>query len=571
MEEISKLVIGVDFGTDSVRSVLIDASNGKELTHAVHEYEMWKAGKFCNPSKNQFRQHPLDYVEGLTATIKSIVSHLNEQERQNIVSISVDTTGSTIVAIDEVGVPLAMTPDFEENPHAMFILWKDHTATKEADEINHTAKNWGGEDYTKYEGGVYSSEWFWAKILRTLRVDDQVREKAYSWVEHCDWIPALLTGTTHPSQLKRGRCSAGHKAMWHETFGGLPPEDFFIALDPILAGIRARLNMQKTYTADTAVGTLTSQWAATLGLSTNVKIGIGAFDCHMGAVGGEIQPYELCKVMGTSTCDILVAPSEEVKDKLVKGICGQVDGSVIPGMEGMEAGQSAFGDVYAWFKEILAWPINTILNNSQLIDEKIKAALIEETLDNIIPKLNIAAAATPLEVKGEVAIDWLNGRRTPDANQLLKGAITGLNLGSDTPKIFRSLVEATAFGAKAIVDRFVDEGIEIRKIITLGGVAKKSPFVMQTMADVLNMPIKVVSSEQTCALGAAMFAATVAGIYPNVETAQQAMGNGFDKEYIPIAENVKKYAVLYKRYQKIGGFLEGLTKNKISNLERLKV
>ena len=272
------------------------------------------------------------------------------------------------------------------------------------------------------------------------------------------------------------------------------------------------------------------------GLSPNVVVSVGAFDAHMGAVGGEIEPYYLSKVMGTSTCDILVAPMKEVGDTLVKGICGQVDGSVIPGLLGLEAGQSAFGDVYAWFKKIVAWPITEVIGKSELLTPELKDKLIEEAMDRMIPELSAAAEKIEPGASGITALDWLNGRRTPDADQTLKGAMAGLNLGSDAPRIFRALIEATCFGARSIVERFRSEGIPIKGIIGLGGVSKKSPLVMQIMADVLNMPIKIASSDQTCALGAAMFAATTAGIYNTVPEAMQAMGAGFDAEYLPKGE-----------------------------------
>ena len=383
----------------------------------------------------------------------------------------------------------------------MFILWKDHTAVEEAAEINEVSRTWGGTDYTKFEGGVYSSEWFWAKILHVLREDERVRGSAYSWVEHCDWIPAILTGNTDPLTLKRSRCAAGHKAMWHEDFGGLPAEDFLVKLDPLLAGLRDRL-FKDTYTSDVPAGTLTEEWARKLGLPAGVMVGVGAFDAHMGAVGGEIEPFHLSKVMGTSTCDMLVAPFDEVGDTLVSGICGQVDGSIMPGMLGLEAGQSAFGDVYAWFKKVLAWPIENILASAESIDKATRDRLVEEVSERIIPELTAAAEKIEIGESGIVALDWMNGRRTPDANQALKGAVMGLTLGSDAPRIFRALVEATAFGSKKITDRFLSEGVRIEGVIALGGVAKKSPFVMQVMADVLNMSIKVARSEQTVALGA---------------------------------------------------------------------
>lgn len=549
-----KYTIGLDYGTDSVRSLIVNTATGEEVASAVFEYPRWKQGLYCDPIKNRFRQHPLDYLEGLEYTIKEALKQAPAGVAAKVVGISVDTTGSTPVAVDEKGTPLALTDGFRENPNAMFVLWKDHTAVGEADEINALARKWD-TDFTQYEGGVYSSEWFWAKILHVLREDTGVLRAAYSWVEHCDWIPALLTGNSHPKTLKRSRCAAGHKAMWHEAFGGLPPEEFLVALDPLLSGLRERL-FRETYTCDVAAGTLTPEWAKKLGLPATVVVGVGAFDAHLGALGAEIRPYYLSKVMGTSTCDMLVAPLEEINDRLVGGICGQVDGSIVPGLVGLEAGQSAFGDIYAWFRRLLEWPLQTLLAETDLVDATTRQKLSDEISGKIIARLNQEAAQIPIGESGLVALDWLNGRRTPFANQNLKGAITGLTLGTDAPRIFRALVEATAFGSKAINDRFIQEGIRVDGVIALGGVAKKSPFVMQVVADVLNMPIKVARSEQACALGSAMAAAVVAGIYPSTEEAQTAMGGGIETEYLPIPENAAKYQALYEAYQKLGRFIE---------------
>jgi L-ribulokinase len=552
-------VIGVDYGTDSVRSILVNAASGNEVAAAVFYYPRWKKGMYCDASLNQFRQHPLDYVEGLEYTIKSCLQQAGSVIAANVKAISVDTTGSTPVAVDVTGTPLALLPAFAENPNAMFVLWKDHTGTKEAAEINEHAKKFA-VNYLQFVGGIYSSEWFWAKLLHTIRVDSEVGNAAHSWVEHCDWVPFLLTGGTEVKQLKRGVCSAGHKALWSKDFNGLPPDEFFTSLDPLLKGFTDKL-FTETYTSAESVGHLSAEWAQKLGLTTDVVIGAGAFDAHMGAVGGQIEAYHLSKVMGTSTCDMLVAPMNEVKGKLIKGICGQVPGSVIPGMMGMEAGQSAFGDAYAWFKNILVWPLQNLLPKSAVINEETAAKLIEEATNNIIAALSVQANLIPLSESNELALDWLNGRRTPDANQLLKGAISGLNLGTDAPRIFRAIAEATCFGAKAIVDRFNEEGVPVKGLIGIGGVAKKSPFIMQMMADVMDMPIRIHKSEQTCALGAAMFAATAAGIYDKVEDAMIAMGQGFDAEYFPDKNKVGIYKKRYERYQQLGAFVE----NQISN------
>ena len=459
------------------------------------------------------------------------------------------------MAVDREGVPLSMKAEFVEDPDAMFVLWKDHTAVREAAEINELARSWGGTDYTKYEGGVYSSEWFWAKILHVMRVNKKVRDNAFSWVEHCDWIPAILTGETDPLKLKRSRCAAGHKAMWHENFNGLPDEQFLVKLDPVLTGLRERLYAE-TYTCDVVAGDLTEEWAGKLGLKPGIKIGVGAFDAHLGAIGGEIKPYQLIKVMGTSTCDMLVSPMEEVADKLVAGICGQVDGSILPGMLGLEAGQSAFGDVYAWFGKMLMWPVNEIIGKMSWLDEKTKERISIETSDRMIAELSRQAESIPDDETALIALDWLNGRRTPYANQELKGTIAGLSLGTDAPRIFKALVEATAFGSKMINERFSDEGIRIDGVIAIGGVAKKNPFVMQIVADVLNMPIKIASSDQTCALGSAMAASVMTGIHKDFESARSAMGGGFENVYVPDKVRAGKYEELFIKYKKLGKFIE---------------
>ena len=537
-------VIGVDYGTDSVRSIVVNAATGQELAASVFFYPRWKKQLYCNASENQFRQHPLDYLEGLESTIKDCVEQVGPVVAKNIKGIAVDTTGSTPVAVDVTGTPLALSPEFAENPNAMFVLWKDHTSVAEAAAINAHATKFD-TNYLQYVGGIYSSEWFWAKLLHVLRADEKVAGAIHSWVEHCDWIPFVLTGGTHVSEIKRGVCSAGHKGLWSEAFGGYPPDSFFSSLDPILSGFTSKLP-KETYTSDKPAGHLSENWATRLGLNTHVVVAVGAFDAHMGAVGGQIEPYYLSKVIGTSTCDMLVAPASEVKDTLVSGICGQVNGSIIPGMIGMEAGQSAFGDAYAWLKNILSWSLDLIEDE----EEKNKAA------EKIMAALTAQAAQLPLDEKDEIAIDWLNGRRTPDANQMLHGAFAGLSLGTTAPKLFKALVEATCFGAKAIVERFVAQGIPVKGLIGLGGVAKKSPYIMQVMVDVLNMPIRIHKSEQTCALGAAMFAATAAGVYEKVEDAMHAMGQGFDATYTPNASRVAYYQKRYEQYKNIGQFIE---------------
>ena len=547
--------LGLDYGSDSVRALLVDALTGKEVATNVVYYPRWKQGLYCEPAKDQFRQHPLDYLESLEAVMQGLWATAPAGAAAQVVGVSFDTTGSTPIAIDAEGVALALKPEFANNPNAMFVLWKDHTAIQEAQEITAAAGN-AVENYLKYEGGIYSSEWFWAKALHVLREDSAVRAAAWGWVEHCDWMPAVLTGTTHPQKLRMGRCATGHKVMWHESWGGYPPNEFFVAVDPLLDGLRDRLPAQ-TFTSDQVVGPLTAEWAEKLGLPAGVPVGFSAFDCHMGAVAASVKPGVLTKVMGTSTCDITVASYADIGEKCIRGICGQVDGSVMPGMVGLEAGQSAFGDLYAWFRNLVNWPLANILRNSTLLDDAIKQQLAQEIEDQTLRALGDAASKIPAGETGIVALDWINGRRTPDADQSVSMAISGLKMGSQAPQIFRALVEATAFGARAIIERFKSEGVAINSVVVIGGISKKSDFIMQVCADVWNCPIDVLESEQSCALGAAIFAATIGGVYPDVASAQKIMASPVCKTYLPNADNAETYQRLYQQYQQLGKFVDG--------------
>ena len=297
-----------------------------------------------------------------------------------------------------------------------------------------------------------------------------------------------------------------------------------------------------------------------MGLTTKTVIAVGTFDAHSGAVGVKVDKHALVRVMGTSTCDIMVADDGIIGDKCVKGICGQVDGSVIPGFVGLEAGQSAFGDVLAWFKGVLQWPIENLVMKSSILTDEQKSKLQEEIDANFIRTLAVQAEKIPIEEAVPIALDWVNGRRTPDANQELKAAISGISLGTKAPHIFKALVNAICFGAKMIVERFEEEGVKIEKVIGIGGVARKSPFIMQTLANVLDMPIKVAESDQAPALGAAIYAAVAAGVYDDVIQASKIMGSDFEAEYFPQSNQIKVYAELMEAYKSLGAFIENTTK-----------
>lgn len=539
-----KFIIGIDFGTDSCRALVVDASTGKEIATHTAFYPRWKQDLYCDPAQNQYRQHPQDYIDSFTEVIRGAVSAMSEEQIKGITGIGIDTTGSTPCLTDENGTPLALLPEFTEDPDAMFILWKDHTSIQEADEINNLAHAWE-TDFTSRSGGIYSSEWFWAKALHLVRKNKAIRSKAYSVIEHCDWMAALLTGNLKPENVKRSRCAAGHKGMWAAEWGGYPEKEFLSKLDPLLADFGVRMD-QETYTGDCSAGKLTAEWAQKLGLHTDIDVAVGIIDAHAGAVGAGIRNNMMVKIVGTSTCDIVVTDQSDLGDKLIPGISGQVDGSVIPGLVGLEAGQSAFGDVYAWLSDMLSWGI-------QLASEDVSNA---DVIGRILPQLNQEAEKLPLTKDDLIASDWLNGRRTPFANQNLKGGITGLTLATTPAHLFKALVEATAFGSRLIMEHIEQSDILIEEVIAVGGISLKSPYVMQVLSDVMGLKIKVATTEQAGALGAAMGAAVSAKLFDNLEQAQHAMGQGYQLVYTPNRENKQIYDALYEKYKILSLFLE---------------
>ncbi len=535
IESNKKYVIGLDFGTDSCRALIVDVRNGDEVATGISFYPRWKAGLYCDAQSNRYRQHPLDYIESMTEAVHTALSHLTEEEIASICGLCFDTTGSTPALTDCNGMPLALNPEFAEEPDAMFILWKDHTAVREAEQINALMKE-RNLDYLLYEGGTYSSEWVWSKVLHVINTNSRVKEAVYSWTEHCDWMTGLVTGNTIPEKMLRSRCAAGHKAMWHERWL-LSSSEVLLELNPSLNRILPHLFTQ-TYTSDTRAGTLTAEWAGKLGLPQGIAVAVGALDAHMGAVGASVAPGVLTRIMGTSTCDIMVAEKHEIGDRCIEGICGQVDGSVLPGFIGLEAGQSAFGDIYAWFGKFMSWPLKDIPEGEAK----------QKVMDTMLIELTREAQALKLSENDIVALDWMNGRRTPYADQNVKGMIAGLTLGSTAPEVFKALVEATAFGSRRIVEHMKSQRLQIDSVNAIGGISKKAPFVMQTLADVLGMPIRIVRSQQTCALGAAMFAAVAAGVYSTVGEAMRYMGSDIEIEYRPDTERKKIYEILYRKY-----------------------
>ena len=544
--------IGLDYGTNSVRCVIVDIADGKEIGTAVYEYPTGQAGIILDKNDhNLARQNPADYVKGIEVTIKKAVLQAKKTVKKfdagQIIGIGVDTTGSTPLPVNKNGTPLGMLPEFKKNKNAQAWLWKDHTGFAEAAEITELAKKEHPEYLAKC-GQVYSSEWFFSKILHCLRTDPKVFDAAYSWVECCDYIPAVLTGTEKPEVMKRSRCAAGHKAMFNSDWGGLPAKDFLAKLDPKLGELRYRL-YDKTYTVETEAGKLTQQWAKKLGLKAGISVAVGAFDAHLGAIGSGIGTGKLVKIIGTSTCDTLVTESgKQLAD--IPGICGIVDGSILPGYIGLEAGQSAVGDIFNWF-------VNYIQPGG-------KAAGSHDALTKKAAKLKPGQS-------GLLALDWNNGNRTILVDQRLTGLLLGQTLHTKPEEIYRALIEATAFGALTIINRFEEYGVKVSEVINCGGIAEKSPLVMQIYADVTGREMKVSRSAQSCALGAAIAAAVTAGGYKNFAEAQTAMCGIKKVTYKPIAENHAIYKRVYTLYKHIhDAFGSGTMANVMKELLNIK-
>lgn len=528
--------LGLDFGTNSVRTLLVDVADGQEIATAIHEYETGQDGIILDPAESQLaRQNPADYLKGLEVSIKAVLSAAKKADKDfqttQIISIGVDTTGSTPIPVDREGAPLCFTEEFKDNPDAYAWLWKDHTSHAEAAMITALAAKEHPEYLAKC-GGAYSSEWFFSKILHCLRTDSKVFDAAFTWVECADYIPAILTGTSHPDRIKRSRCAAGHKAMFNNKWGGLPAKDFLTKLDPKLGKLRDRL-YEKTYTSDVPAGRLTKDWAEKLGLPSGIPVAVGAFDAHLGAVGSGVAPGRLVKIIGTSTCDIAIWPSDEPLAN-IPGLCGIVDGSVLPGYFGLEAGQSAVGDIFNWF-------VNTIQPRGE--EKGSHRALTTE-----------AAKIKPGQ-SGLLALDWNNGNRTILVDQRLTGLLLGQTLHTRPEEIYRALIEATAFGALTIINRFEEYGIKVSEVINCGGIAEKNPLIMQIYADVLGREMKITRSAQTCALGSAIAGSVVAeknaGGYETFPEAQAAMCGIKEKSFKPDAENNKVYRELYRLYSQV--------------------
>lgn len=520
--------IGLDYGTNSVRALIVNVANGREVGTAVWGYAHGTQGVILSRDPNLARQHPADYVKGAEVTIRQALSKARDTVRgfrpEQVIGMGVDTTGSTPLPVDRSGQPLAFDKKFADHPAAMAWLWKDHTGVAEAAEITALAKKMRPKYLAKC-GGTYSSEWFFSKILHCLRTSPEVFRAAHTWVECADWVPAMLTGTEAPDRLSVGVCAAGHKAMYHDDWNGYPDATFLAKLAPGLGELRSRL-AAKAHTVDHAVGGLTAEWAKRTGLPAGIPVAVGAFDAHLGGVGSGIAPGTLVKIIGTSTCDMMVAPAHE-KLADIPGLCGIVKGSILPGFYGLEAGQSAVGDIFNWW-----------VNYIQPRGEKLSHRKLDAEANQLAPGES-----------GLLALDWNNGNRTILVDQRLTGLLMGQTLYTTPVEIYRALIEATAFGALTIINRFEEYGVKVKQVVNCGGIAEKSPIVMQIYADVTGRPMKVSRSAQTCALGSAIAGAVVAGAYPDFAAAQKAMTGLKPKVYRPNPKAHAVYRELYALYR----------------------
>ncbi len=538
MNDTKNYVIGLDFGTDSVRAMLVDTENGDVLASSVEMYERWGKGMYSDASKARFRQHPLDYIEGLEKVLKKVIGECGCPEA--IRAISVDTTASTPCLTDRAGVPLSLKPEYSENPDAMFILWKDHTGQAESEEITNLCA--GQEvNYASHSGNHYSAECYWSKVLHMIRGNEDLRKDAWSAMELCDWIPFLLTGNNDAEAVKASHCAAGTKQMWAEEWGGFPPESFFASLDPDLGKIAGRL-AKGNYDCGKPAGHLCREWAEKVGLSTDVLVGAGNVDSHSGGVGAGIRHRTMILNIGTSAGYMAVMPVEKMGGRIIDGIFNQVDGSILPGMVGFEAGLSAFGDLYAWLRRLLAWPLKALKDPKEA----------EEIEDRLLYLLGEEAAKLAISEDTPLATDYFNGRRSPDPDSNLTGTIMGLTLGTSAPELYYALAEATAFATKAILDHLVKGGIDVERFIAVGGISQKSPFVMQLLADVTGLEIAISNSLGSCTMGSAIHASVVAGIYPTVEEAQNRMVKPTSRTYYPDSSKKQLLDSRYERYIRLG-------------------
>lgn len=530
----AKYSIGIDYGSESGRALLLNLTTGEEVTSAVLEYpHVVMSEELPDGTKLEAfwaLQHPKDYIDVLEYTVNKVVKD-SGVDPSDVIGLGIDFTACTMLPMKKDGTPLCYLDEFKSNPHAYVKLWKHHAAQDEANKLNAIAEE-RGEKFLKRYGGKISSEWFVPKVWQILDEAPEVYEAADKFIEATDWVIMQLTG-----KETRNSCTAGYKAMWHKQ-DGFPSREFMKALDPRLENFFAEKYNCDISPIGNKAGELTKEMAEKLGLNEGMAIAVANVDAHVAVPAmGVTEPGKMVMIMGTSTCSMVLGD----KECLVPGICGYVEDGIIPGLYGYEAGQSAVGDIFAWFTK-----------------NCVKPAYFEEAkkLDmDIHQYLTMKAEKMAPGDSGLLALDWLNGNRSTLVDVDLTGLILGLNLNTKPEEIYRALIEATAFGHKKIIDTFNENGVPVNELYVCGGLPQKNKMLTQIYADVTGLPIRISLSKQTPALGSAMFGAVVGGKerggFESIQEAARVIPKLKENIVTPIAENVEKYKVIYNEYVKL--------------------
>ena len=528
----NKYVIGVDYGTLSGRALLVRVSDGAEIATAVYEYPhaviedvLPTTGSKLPP--DWALQVPADYVDVLKVTVPAVLKESGISP-DSVIGITTDFTACTVLPVKADGTPLSELAEFANNPHAYVKLWKHHAAQPHADritELAHARK----EPWISRYGGKISSEWEFAKALQVLEDAPEIYNAMDKWVEAADWIIWQLCGT-----YVRNICTAGYKGIYQD--GKYPSKEYLAALNPKFENFISEKLEHEIGQLGAVAGKLTAQAAKWTGLPEGIAVAVGNVDAHVtSAAANAVNPGQMVAIMGTSTCHVMV--SEKFAE--VPGMCGVVDGGIIDGALGYEAGQSGVGDIFGWFA-----------NNYAPTDYTTAAAAKGVDIHTYLSDL---ASVQPVGAHGLVALDWQSGNRSTLVDHQLSGLIMGLTLSTKPEEIYRAIVESTAYGARKIVQTFNESGVPVKEFIAAGGLIKNK-FVMQIYADVLNMPITIIKSAQGPALGSAIHAAVAAGAYKDVQSVSAAMGGVAQDRYQPIAANARVYDQLYKHYNDLYEF-----------------
>ncbi len=530
-----KYVIGIDFGTESGRAVLVDVTTGEELATAVHPYRHGVIDEVLPESDVRLPpdfalQHPGDYIDVLRETVPAVVRE-SGVDPDDIIGIGTDFTSCTMMPVDAAGTPLCLKPEWKANPYAWVKLWKHHAAQPEANRINEVAQE-RGERWLQRYGGKISSEWLFPKIWETLNHAPEVYQAAHRFIEAADWIVLQLTGNE-----RRNVCSAGYKGMWSKR-DGYPSEDFFAALDPRLRNVVDEKLSRDIYPLTTRAGGLRPEMAAMMGLRPGIAVSVGVIDAHVCVPAATVvEPGRMVIIMGTSNCHMLLGTEEQ----FVEGVAGVVEDGIIPGYFGYEAGQAAVGDIFGWFVKHAVPP--QYHEEARRRNTSVHKVLEEK-----------AARQKPGE-HGLLALDWWNGNRSVLMDADLTGLIVGATLQTRPEDIYRALLEATAYGTRMIIEAFEKHGIAVEEIIACGGLPGRNPLLMQIYADVTGREIRLAASQQVGALGSAMHAAVAAGKeaggHENLVEAARHMARVQERVYRPNPEHHKVYTTLFAEYVRL--------------------